>query len=287
MKGIGNSFRTFLLLGVLTVMIMLVGEMVGGRHGLYAAFIIAAVMNFFSYWFSDKVVLALYGAKEADRTGQAELYRLVEALARRADIPMPKVYVMPQESPNAFATGRNPGHAAVAVTEGILRLMSREELEGVLAHELSHVKNRDILVASIAATLAGVIMYLGRMLQFSAFFGGGRSDDDDRGGALGLLVAAVLAPIAALMVQMAISRSREYMADSTGARIAGQPYGLASALEKLSAASRMIPMAANPATQHIFIVKPLSGSGLLNMFSTHPPIEERVRRLRSREYLES
>lgn len=282
MSAFGNGLRTFVLLAALMVMVMAVGGLLGGRGGMLVALVVAAAMNLISYWFSDRMVLAMYRAREASREAYPELYRTVESLARRAGMPMPRVFVIPQESPNAFATGRNPEHAAVAVTEGILRLMTQAELEGVLAHEMAHVKNRDILVATLAATLAGAIMYLARMAQFSAFFGGGR-DDDNRGGALGLLVAVVVAPIAALLVQMAISRSREYLADGTGARLAG-PQGLAGALEKLGLASRAIPLPANPATSHLFIVKPFSGAGLMSMFSTHPPIQERIRRLREREY---
>jgi heat shock protein HtpX len=284
MNRFGNTLRTFFFLGLLTLLVMLVGQLVGGRSGLLVAFAFAMVMNFVSYWFSDRMVLAMYRARPASPEEYPALHRMVGDLARRAGLPAPRIYIIPQEAPNAFATGRNPRHAALGVTEGILRILSPEELEGVLAHELAHVDNRDILVGSIAATMAGVIMYLAQMLQFAAFFGGGRSDDDEGGGVLGLLVTIIFAPLAAMLIQMAISRSREYGADSTGARLAGQPFGLAGALEKLARASEVVPMEASPATSHLFIVKPLSAGGLMSLFSTHPPIEERVRRLRSLNY---
>lgn len=281
MSNFSNTMKTFLLLGVLTVIIMFIGQMAGGRQGLYVAFFIAAAVNFFSYWFSDRIVLSIYRAKEIKREEANEIFQIVDRLTRKARLPMPRIYIIPQDSPNAFATGRNPSHAALGITTGILKTLTPEELEGVLAHELGHVKNRDILVASIAATLAGIIMYLSR---FAVFFGGMRSGDDNGDRGLGLLLTAILAPIAALIIQMGISRSREYMADSTGAKMAGQPFGLAGALEKLSRASRVVPLKANPASSHLFIVRPLSGKGLLNLFSTHPPIEERIKRLRSMNY---
>lgn len=284
MNNLGNSLRTFLLLGVLTMIIILIGSVLGGKQGLYIAFVLALGMNFFSYWFSDRVVLSLYRAKEAHREEFPELFRIVEQLVRKAGMPMPRIYIIPQDSPNAFATGRNPSHAALGITRGTLRLLNTEELEGVLAHELGHVRNRDILVATIAATLAGVIMFLSRFIQFTAIFGQMGSSDDRRGGGLGLLLMAIIAPIAALIVQMGISRSREYMADSTGARLAGQPFGLARALEKIAGASKAVPMRATPATSHLFIVHPLRGTGLMRLFSTHPPIEERIRRLTSMNY---
>ncbi len=276
-----NTLKTTLLLGLLTGLILWFGGYVGGQSGMVIAFLFAVIMNFGAYWFSDKIVLAMYRAREVDPAQAPGLYRMVERLAQRAGLPMPRVFVIPSESPNAFATGRNPKHAVVAVTQGILKLMRDEELEGVLAHELAHVKNRDILISSIAATLAGAVMMLANMARWAAIFGGvGGRDDEDRGGVLGLIFMAVLAPLAAMLIQFAISRTREFEADSTGAQIAGNPLGLASALEKLGLATRRIPMQANPATSHMFIVNPLSGKSLLNLFSTHPPLEERIRRLR-------
>lgn len=245
------------------------------------AFIFALLMNFFSYWFSDRIVLAMYGAKKLSREEAPEVHKMVEELCREANLPLPKIYLIPSENPNAFATGRDPKHASVAVTKGILGLISPEELKGVLAHELAHVKNRDILVATIAATIAGTVMFLARMLQYAAIFGGQSRDNRERGGnPLGLLLFAVLAPIAALIIQMAISRSREYQADETGGRISRNPLGLARALEKLESYTRRIPMFnARPNTAHLFIVNPLRGRGLVNLFSTHPPISERIKRL--------
>ena len=241
-------------------------------------------MNFFSYWFSDKIVLAMYRAKPIGEADAPGLYAIVGRLASKAGMPMPRLYLIPQEAPNAFATGRGPNHAAVAVTEGILKLMSEDELEGILAHELSHVKNRDILISSIAATIAGAIAYLAHMAQWAAMFGGfgGRDDRDRGGGVIGLLATAIIAPIAATLIQLAISRSREYEADASGARLAGSPLGLAHALEKLGHASGRIPMDANPATAHMFIVSPFVGQPLMRLFSTHPPLEERIRRLLGR-----
>jgi len=238
-------------------------------------------MNFFSYWFSDRIVLRMYRAQEVTPQQAPELHRLVQDLAMKAGLPMPRVYIIPGDTPNAFATGRNEKHAVVAVTEGILRILSREELEGVIGHELSHIKNRDILIGSIAATIAGAITMLANMAQWAAIFGGARGDDDEGGGMIGMLAMAILAPVAAMLIQMAISRSREYLADDGGARVSGKPWALASALEKLQAASRAIPMNANPSTAHIFTVSPLSGRSFASLFSTHPPIEERIARLRS------
>jgi heat shock protein HtpX len=235
-------------------------------------------MNVGSYWFSDKIVLRMYRAREATEAESPQLHGIVRRLALAAGVPMPKVYVIPQESPNAFATGRNPSHAAVAVTEGILRILSPEELEGVLAHEMAHVRNRDILIGTMAATLAGAIMLLANMARFAAIFGGGR-DDRGGGGTLQLLMMAILAPLGAMMIQMAVSRSREYLADETGARFCGKPEALAHALEKISGVSRQVPMQASPATAHMFIMSPLAGGGLTRLFSTHPPVEERVARL--------
>ena len=278
-----NTIKTGILLGALTGLLMLIGGWFGGQNGVVIAFFFAVVMNFGSYWFSDKIVLSMYHAQPVSEGEAPELYATVKNLALRASIPMPKVYIIPGDTPNAFATGRNERHAVVAVTEGILRILNRDELEGVIAHELTHIRNRDILIGSIAATLAGAIVMLANMAQWAAMFGGGRSDDDEGGGGniIGLIVMAILAPLAASLIQMAISRSREYMADEGGAKISGKPYGLAGALEKLSRASKAIPMDANPSTAHMFIVNPLTGRSLMNLFSTHPPIEERIARLRS------
>lgn len=274
--------RTTLLLGALTGLILLFGQYMGGQGGLVIAFIFAVVMNFGSYWFSDKIVLRMYGAQEASEAQAPQLHRIVHNLTVRAGLPMPKLYVIPSEGANAFATGRDPNHAAVAVTQGILRLMDERELTGVLAHELAHVKNRDILISSIAATLAGAIMMLANMAQWAAIFGMGRSDDDeDGGGMFGMLLMAFLAPLAAMIIQMAISRTREFAADRTGAALSGDPLGLASALSKLGLAAERIPMDASPQTSHFFIVNPLSGQSVARFFSTHPPLEERIARLRA------
>ncbi len=276
-----NTFKTTLLLGALTGLLLLIGGYFGGRGGVVIAFIFAIVMNFGAYWFSDKLILKMYNAQEVTESQARELYAIVRGLAMRASLPMPKVYIIPEETPNAFATGRDEEHAVVAVTEGILRILSTDELEGVLAHELTHIKNRDMLIGSIAATLAGAIMMLANMAQWAAIFGGvNRDDDEGGGGIIGLILMAILAPLAATLIQMAISRSREYLADEGGARVSGKPYGLASALAKLGRASQAIPMDANPSTAHMFIVNPLSGRALMNLFSTHPPIEERISRLR-------
>ncbi len=278
-----NQLRTTVLLAALTVLIVLIGRMFGGNQGMVIAFIFALVMNFGSYWFSDKIVLAMYRAKELSANEAPEIHRMVEDLAQRGGLPKPRIYLIPSETPNAFATGRNPDHAVVAVTNGIVNLLDSEELKGVLAHELGHVKNRDILIGSIAATLAGVVMMLASMARFAAIFGFGGGDDDDGGSNIvALILMSILAPLAAMLIQMAISRSREYLADETGARLAGNPRSLATALEKLSYASQRIPMQeARPSTAHMFIVNPLSGKSFASLFSTHPPIEERVRRLRA------
>jgi heat shock protein HtpX len=278
-----NVLRTTVLLAALTALFLVIGGAIGGNQGIFVAFIFALLMNFASYWFSDKIVLTMYGAREVSPREAPELYRLVQRLAQRAGIPMPRVYIIASDAPNAFATGRNPQHGAVAVTEGILRQLNEEELAGVLAHELGHIRNRDTLIMTVAATLAGAITMLAHMAQWGAIFGGfGRHDDEDSGGSsvFGLLLMAILAPIAATLIQLAISRSREFSADSTGAAIAGSPQWLARALEKLHYASQRMPMDANPATAHLFIVNPLTGGSLMNLFSTHPPIEERIRRLR-------
>ena len=274
-----NVIKTGMLLGALTGLLMLIGGYFGGQQGIIIAFIFAMVMNFGSYWFSDKLVLKMYRAKQVSESEAPELYSLVKTLALRAGLSMPKVYIVPGDTPNAFATGRNEKHAVVAVTEGILRILNRDELEGVLSHELTHIKNKDMLIGSIAATLAGAIIMLASMAKWAAIFGVG-GDNDEGGGIFGLILMAILAPIAAMIIQMAISRSREYLADEGGARISGKPDGLASALEKLSRASKAIPMRANPSTAHMFIVNPLTGKSFTNLFSTHPPIEERVARLR-------
>ncbi len=278
-----NTLKTTLLLGLLTGLLMFIGGLIGGQNGIYIAFIFAAVMNFGSYWFSDKIVLRMYHAREATPGEAPELHAMVRELALRAQLPMPRVYIIPDDTPNAFATGRNEHHAVVAVTEGTLRILTKDELEGVLGHELTHIKNKDILIGSIAATIAGAIVMLANMAQWAAIFGVGRSDDDEGGGSniISLIVMAVLAPIAASLIQMAISRSREYLADEGGARISGKPLSLAGALEKLSVASRSIPMEASPSTAHMFIVNPLTGKSFANLFSTHPPTEERIARLRS------
>jgi heat shock protein HtpX len=280
-----NLMKTGVLLAALTVLLVLIGGALGGQNGMVMAFVLALVMNFGSYWFSDKIVLAMYRAQPVDEAAAPALHRIVRTLATRAGIPMPKVYIIPGEAPNAFATGRNPQHAAIAVTEGILRIMSEEELEGVLAHELSHVQNRDTLIMAIAATLAGAITYMAHMAQWAMIFGGGRRDSDEEGsgggGLVGGLLMIVLAPLAATLIQLAVSRSREFQADATGAQMAGQPWGLANALEKLEVASKVAPMNATPATAHLFIVNPLTGGGWTTLFSTHPPIAERVARLRA------
>jgi len=276
-----NTVKTALLLGALTGLLMLIGGLIGGRGGVYIAFIFAMILNFGSYWFSDKIVLKMYHAQEVSESSARDLFNIVRNLALKAQLPMPRVYIIPEETPNAFATGRNEKHAVVAVTEGIMKILNKEELEGVIAHELSHIKNRDMLIGSIAATLAGAIVMLAHMAQWGAIFGGGRSSDDDGGGIIGLIAMAILAPIAAALIQMAISRSREYWADASGAGITKNPYGLASALEKLTKASQIIPLDAKPSTAHLFIVNPLSGKSLMNLFSTHPPLADRIARLRS------
>lgn len=277
-----NIFKTALLLAVLTAMLVLIGGAMGGRQGMMVAFFFALAMNFLSYWFSDRIVLAMYRAQPIEEAQAPALYGMVRRLATRAGIPMPRVYVIPAETPNAFATGRDPEHSAVAVTEGIMRILGEDELEGVLAHELSHVKNRDVLIATLAATLAGAITYLAHMAQWAAIFGGGRSDEEEGGSnPIAMVLMAILAPIAAMLVQMAVSRAREYQADATGARLAGKTWGLAKALEKLQMAQQVVPMAANPATAHLFIVNPLSGQALMTLFSTHPPLEQRIARLRA------
>jgi len=276
-----NQFKTFILMLVLTGIFILVGTAIGGRSGAIYAFIFAALMNFFAYWFSDKIVLRMYGARQVTQGEVPELYQMVGELVNKASLPMPKVYIIENDTPNAFATGRNPEHAAVAVTSGILRILSKEELMGVIGHELSHIQHRDILISTIAATIAGAISMLSSMARWGAIFGGGRSDDDEGGGGgnfLFVLLFTVVASVAAMLIQMAISRSREYLADEGGAHLA-QPLSLAKALGKLEIAAQRIPMEVNPSTAHMFIVNPLRRGGVLSLFSTHPPIEERIARL--------
>jgi len=279
-----NTLRTTILLALLTALLIWIGDMLGGRQGAIIALVLAGGMNFFSYWFSDKIVIKMYGGQEVTAQDDPELYGLVQDLAQRAGLPMPKVYVLPQDTPNAFATGRNAEHAAVAVTDGIRRILNKRELTGVLGHELTHVKNRDILVSTIAATLAGAISYLAQMAQWAMIFGGNRDRDEEGGGNIfGLIVMMIVAPIAAMLIQMAVSRSREYGADEGGAKITGDPLALASALKKLHMGAQNIPLETNNATAnataHMFIVNPLSGAGLASLFSTHPPMEERIARL--------
>jgi heat shock protein HtpX len=282
-----NTTKTIVLMVGLTVLLVFLGGAFGGRQGMIFAFIFALATNMFSYWFSDKIVLRMYGAQEATEAEAPMLWGVTHDLALKMDMPMPKVYVIPSDSPNAFATGRNPKHAAVAATRGILRMLTREELEGVMAHELGHVRNRDILIGTIAAAIAGAISLLANMAQWAMIFGGfgGRRDDNEgSGGVIGGILMIILAPIAALLIQMAISRSREYQADATGARICGNPLWLANALRKLEVGSQRVPLDANPATAHMFIVNPLRGGGLRNLFSTHPPLEDRIARLEGMVY---
>lgn len=270
-----NIFKTFLLMAVLTGLFVWVGDSIAGQRGMIIALVLAAGMNFASYWFSDKIVLAMYHAQPVDEASAPKLYRTVWNLTQAGGLPMPRLYMIPDASPNAFATGRDPQHAVVAVTQGILGLLNDSELEGVIAHELSHVKNRDMLVSTIAATMAGALMILARLGMFFGGFGG----RDRRGGGLEMLLMLILAPIAGILIRMAISRSREYQADASGAELCGNPLGLASALHKLQMGVQEIPMEAEPATSHMFIVNPLSGRSLMNLFSTHPPIEKRIERL--------
>jgi heat shock protein HtpX len=279
-----NTMKTFLLMGILTVMLVFIGRLLGGEGGMIMAFVLAAVMNFGTYWFSDKLVLRMYKAQPVTQAAAPDLYQMVQELSTRANLPMPKVYVIPSDQPNAFATGRNPEHAAVAVTQGIMRTLTRDELRGVIGHELAHVKHRDILVGTVAATMAGAISMIANMAQWAMIFGGGRSSDDEGGNPIAGLAMMIVAPIAAMMVQMAISRSREFLADEGGAQIAGNPLALSSALRKLDAKAHQIPMQASPATAHMFIVNPLTGGGLMKLFSTHPPMEERVARLEAMVY---
>ena len=275
----GNWFKTMLLLGIMTSLIVWIGGLFGGMHGMILAFILAMGMNFFSYWYSDKIVLRMYKAKEVTPQQNPDIYQMVSQIAGSANLPVPKIYIIPENAPNAFATGRNPEHAVVAVTEGLLNLMDRNEIMGVIAHEMAHIKNRDILIGSIAATMAGAIMIIAGMARWTAFLGGGSDDDEGGLGIIGLIAMSIIAPLAAMLVQMAISRSREYLADATGASFTNQPEGLADALEKLGSYSKKLPMHSEPGTAHMFIVNPLSGGGLTSLFSTHPPLEARIARL--------
>ncbi len=275
-----NTVKTIGLMVFMTVLLVFVGAAIGGRSGMIFAFGLAVLMNFGTYWFSDKIVLRMYGAQPVTEAQAPELYSMVRALTQKAGMPMPKVYIIPEETPNAFATGRNPEHAVVAVTQGIMRILNREELTGVIAHELAHIRHRDMLTGTIVATIAGAISMLAQMAQWAMIFGGGRRDDDRDGSPIAALVMMIVAPIAAMLVQMAISRTREYEADKGGANLSGNPSGLANALLKLERGNQVIPMEdAKPATAHMFIVNPLHGGGLMNLFSTHPPIAERVKRL--------
>jgi heat shock protein HtpX len=279
----GNTFKTAFLLTLLTLLLMFIGRAFGGQNGMLLALAFAAVMNFISYFYSDKIALAMYRAQPVTREELPRAYAAVERLTQKIGIPMPKIYVIPNESPNAFATGRNPQHASVAVTQGILNLLTDEELEGVLAHELGHVNNRDILISSVAATVAGAITMLASMGRFAMIFGGmGGDREDRRGGGIGALLMLILAPIAASLIQLAVSRSREYQADATGAHFTGNPYALASALGKLDAYSRRLPMQATPSTAHLFIIQPFLGMNFGSLFSTHPPIAKRIERLTGR-----
>ncbi len=273
-----NGVKTVFLMTLMMVLFMLVGSLIGGQSGLMIAFVFSLALNFGSYWFSDKIVLTMYGAKQVSRNEAPVLYDVVEKLANKANLPMPKVYIINDETPNAFATGRNPNNAAVAATSGILRILNRDEIEGVMAHELAHVQNRDILISTITATLVGTITFIARMAGWAAMFGG-RSDDRDDGNAFYDLALMILAPIVAVLIQLAISRSREFGADEGGARISGKPQALASALAKLHNMNQRIPMDANPSSAHMFIVSPFAGKALMKVFSTHPPVEERIQRL--------
>ena len=279
----GNTFKTAFLLTALTLLLMFIGRVFGGQNGMLLALIIAAVMNFISYFYSDKIALAMYRAQPVTREQLPRAYEIVERLTQKIGIPMPKIYVIPTESPNAFATGRNPNHASVAVTQGILGLLNDEELEGVLAHELGHVRNRDILISSIAATIAGAITYFAEIARWGMIFGGYDRDRDNRGGGgFAALFMLILAPIAAVLIQLAVSRSREYQADETGAHFTGNPYALASALAKLDAYSKRVPLQATPSTAHLFIIQPFLGMSLMSLFQTHPPIAKRIERLTGR-----
>lgn len=279
-----NTMKTFLLMAALTVLLVFVGNLLGGKAGMLMAFFFAVIMNFGTYWFSDKILLQIYRAQKLTQRDHPVLYQIVDELRTQAGLPMPKVYLIPQQQPNAFATGRSPNHSAVAVTEGIMRLLSRDELRSVIAHELAHIKHRDTLIGTVAATFAGAISMLANMAQWAMIFGGGRSSDSRGGHPIATIAVMIIAPIAAIMIQMAISRAREYAADRGGAQITNRPLSLANALRKLHNVSLEIPMNASPATAHLFIVNPLHGGGLAKLFSTHPPVEERVKRLEAMAY---
>ncbi|MCL5290214.1 MAG: zinc metalloprotease HtpX [Bacillota bacterium] len=275
-----NTLKVGLLMGALSILLVMMGGAIGGNGGAVIFFLIAMAMNFFGYFYSDKLAIKMTGSYPVSEEEAPELYAMIRRLSQRAGLPMPRIYIQPSPQPNAFATGRNPSHSAVAVTEGLLRLLSPAELEGVMAHELAHIKNRDVLVGTIAAALAGAISMMANVLQWGAIFGMGRNDDEEGGSMAGGLIMAIIAPIIAMIIQMSISRSREYMADTTGAQIAGSPDGLSNALLKLESAAHRVPMAVNPAASHLFIINPLSGASFAKLFSTHPPIQERVERLR-------
>ncbi len=279
----GNQIKTMMLLTILTLLIVLVGRILGGPGGMMIALLLAGGMNLYAYFYSDTMVLKMYKAREVTKGEAPELWTMVQELSSRAGLPMPKVCIIPQAAPNAFATGRDPQHGVVAVTQGLLDLMTPEEIQGVLAHELSHIKNRDILLGTVAATLAGAIMTLASMARWAAIFGGGNSDEEGGSGIFGLIAMSIIAPMAAMVVQMAISRSREYLADATAAQITGNPDGLAKALQKLGNVSSQTPMDAEPATAHMFITNPLTGRTLANLFSTHPPLEARIARLQGKK----
>ena len=277
-----NTMKTFILMAALTALFMFAGQALGGQSGMAFALVMALAMNFFAYWFSDKLALSMSRAREVSYEQAPQLHAMVEKLAQNAGLPKPRVYVMPGQTPNAFATGRNPEHAAVAVTEGLLNLLQRDELEGVIGHELGHIKNRDILISSIAAVMAGAISYLATMAQWAMIFGGGGGNDDEgRGNLVGMVVMMIIAPLAAAIIQMAISRSREYLADATGAKICGHPISLANALQHLEEYNHRLPMRVNPATAQMYIVNPLASGTMASLFSTHPPIQERIKRLRA------
>jgi len=277
-----NTMKTFILMAALTALFMFAGQALGGQSGMMFALVMAVAMNFFTYWYSDRLALTMSKAREVSNEQAPQLHDMIEKLARNAGLPKPRVYIMPGHTPNAFATGRNPEHAALAVTEGLLQLLQRDELEGVIGHELGHIKNRDILISSIAAVMAGAISYLATMAQWAMIFGGGGNNDDEgRGNLVAMLVTMIIAPLAAAIIQMAISRSREYLADASGAKICGHPISLANALQRLEEYNHRLPMKVNPATAQMYIVNPLAGGTMASLFSTHPPIQERIKRLRA------
>jgi len=277
-----NTMKTFILMAALTALFMFAGQALGGQSGMMFALVMAVAMNFFTYWYSDRLALTMSKAREVSNKQAPQLHDMIEKLAHNAGLPKPRVYIMPGHTPNAFATGRNPEHAALAVTEGLLQLLQRDELEGVIGHELGHIKNRDILISSIAAVMAGAISYLATMAQWAMIFGGGGNNDDEgRGNLVAMLVTMIIAPLAAAIIQMAISRSREYLADASGAKICGHPISLANALQRLEEYNHRLPMKVNPATAQMYIVNPLAGGTMASLFSTHPPIQERIKRLRA------